>query len=189
MPLRHTDCSGEADRGSHLDELAPGMQQNGVGVQLGPQLAVAVVEVVGERLWQLVGAAAVIDVVALHSCRMDRNVVTLGWGVAPSAVAQVCQSGSNAVLWLDLQGNQGWRNTWVLADSDECVYDFPDLCSVSVECGCWTRTFLHLLFWTGATREDDLQSQMPPTIIWKVRLEMKISCKYILQNYYYLIKD
>lgn len=40
-----------------LDDLRPGRQQDGVGVRFGPEDAVAVVEVVGEGLGDLVRAA------------------------------------------------------------------------------------------------------------------------------------
>lgn len=50
-------------RSCGLDDLPPGVQQDGIGVRFGPEDAIAVVEVIGERLRDLEGAAVAVAVV------------------------------------------------------------------------------------------------------------------------------
>lgn len=49
----------------NLDDLASGVQQNRIGVWFGPEEPITVVEVIGERLGELVGAAVFVILVCL----------------------------------------------------------------------------------------------------------------------------
>lgn len=49
-----------------LDDLCSGVQQNGIGVWFGPEEPITVVEVVGECLRELVGAAVFVILVSLY---------------------------------------------------------------------------------------------------------------------------
>jgi len=106
-----------------LDDLTPGVQQDSVGVRLGPEHAVAVVEVVAEGLRDLEAVAAVALIpllrrgvvgppvllsllghgpvgspVGLHQCTDSPNL--------PGGAAGVLLSRAQAVVRLWLQGNQ-----------------------------------------------------------------------------------
>ena len=73
-----------------LDQLSSGVQQNGIGVWPGPEDPITVVEVVVERLGDLVGAAV---------------LIVLVWEVSLPEVAQVWVSGSHALILLGLHRN------------------------------------------------------------------------------------
>lgn len=89
--------------GRGLDQLSFGVQQDGVGVRFGSEDPVAVVEVIGERLGDLVGAAVVVVLVSL--------VYRLGRVPNPLMVQ----------VWvlLALHRNQGRRKTRVLQDREK----------------------------------------------------------------------
>lgn len=90
-----------------LDDLPPGVQQDGVGVRPRSEDAIAVVEVIGERLRQLVGGAALLFLLLLAFLgwrrRGGRSPVLSLWGVS--------LSGPDALVLLGLQGNQGRGQT------------------------------------------------------------------------------
>lgn len=91
-----------------LDQLCFGVQQNGVGVRPGPQDPITIVEVMGERLRDLVrAAAAVVVVLTSFHCGLGGRPVLFVWTVSFPLMAHVWFSGPNAVVLLDLQGKQG----------------------------------------------------------------------------------
>ena len=73
------------------------MQQNGIGVWFGSEETIAEVEVVGECLRQLVGAAVFLVLVSLYSGL---------WRLSLCGAVLVRVSGPNAILLLGLHGNQ-----------------------------------------------------------------------------------
>ncbi len=84
-----------------LDDLSSRVQQNRIGVWLGPEDPITFVEVIAERLRYLVGAAVPVILLSL----------LFTWGASLSEVAQVRVSGPDAVVLLGLQGNQGRGQT------------------------------------------------------------------------------
>lgn len=81
-----------------LDDLTSGLQQDGIGVRFGPKEPFTEVEVVGERLRDLVQAAVLI---------IHMSVNYRVWGVSFPGGVRVQVPGSHTVLLLGLNGNQG----------------------------------------------------------------------------------
>lgn len=99
-----------------LDQLCFGVQQNGIGVWPGPQDPITIVEVIGERLCDLVGAVAAVVVLTSFLCCLGGSPVLFMRRVS-FPLAHVWFSGPDAVVLLDLQGNQGRRKARVLQDT------------------------------------------------------------------------
>lgn len=93
-----------------LDELSSGGQQDGIGVWPGPEDPITIVEMIVERLRELVGAAVFVILVSLHHQHRGSPVL-FTCRVSLPEVAQVWLSGSDAVVLLGLQGNQGRGQT------------------------------------------------------------------------------
>lgn len=89
-----------------LNNLCSG-QQNGIGVWPGSEDPVTVVEVIVERRRDLVRAAAVVILVFILHWLGGSPVLFMQRRVSFPEVAEVWLSGPNAVVLLDLQGNQG----------------------------------------------------------------------------------
>ena len=110
---------GDQRSRASLDDLAPGVQQDGVGVGLGSEHAVAVVEVVGERLRDLEAAATVPLIPLLPlllGCRLVGLPVRLrGRACLPRGAGGLLLSWAQAVVRLGLHGDQGGGQARVLS--------------------------------------------------------------------------
>lgn len=90
-----------------LEDLTPWLKQDGVGVGLGSEHAVSVVEVVGERLRDLEAAAAAVALIPLLRQRLVGSPVRLYWhATLTCGAARVLLFWAQAIVRLWLQGNQ-----------------------------------------------------------------------------------